>query len=164
MDEIESILGETLEDYIIKKFFNEHIKKYEKRPIYWHIYSPKKTFNCFLYYHKLNEDTLYKVKSIYLNQMIERYEEDLKYYNNQLIQARVDEDKKKEKDMKNKCEELEIKLEDLDILDKRITEILPYKPDLEKGVLYNVIPLEGILSSRVSKDKELENYYKEVKK
>jgi hypothetical protein len=88
----------SIEEYIRKYFFDDHKSKYQKRPIYWHICSPKKTFNCFVYYHKLDDDTLYKVKSIYLKQMIDRYEEDLKYYTNQLIEARTKGDKSKEKD------------------------------------------------------------------
>lgn len=163
-DEIEEILGTSIEKYIISDFFKNHSKMYEKRPIYWHICSPKKTFNCFLYYHKLDNDTLYKVKSIYLKQMIDRYEEDLKYYTNQLIEARTKGDKSKEKDFKDKCSDLEVKLEDLYILDKKIMEILPYKPDIDKGVLYNIIPLEPILASPISTKKEREDYYKEVGK
>ena len=161
---IEDKINKPLEIFIRDDYFKDHIKKYEKRPIYWHICSPKKTFNCFVYYHKLDEDTLYKVKSMYLSKMIERYEEDLKYYNEQLIKSRVDDDKNKEKDFKNKCSDLEEKLEDLNVLDKKIMEILPYKPDLDQGVLYNIIPLESILAARVSSDKEREEYYKEVKK
>lgn len=164
VDELEAILGTNIEEYFIKNFFNIHKSMYEKRPIYWHILSPKKTFNCFIYYHKLDEDTLYKVKSMYLAKMIERYEEDLKYYNEQLIKARIDNDKNKENDFKNKCRNLEEKLEDLNVLDRNIMEILPYKPNLDKGVLYNIIPMESILAARVSSDKEREEYYKEVNK
>ena len=164
IDEIEEILGKNIEEYMIKDFYETHIKIFEKRPIYWHICSPKKTFNCFVYYHKLDDDTLYKVKSIYLKQMIDRYEEDLKYYTNQLIEARTKGDKSKEKDFKNRCSDLEAKLEDLYILDKKIMEILPYKPDIDKGVLYNIIPLEPILASPISTKKEREDYYKEVGK
>ncbi|MDK2799610.1 MAG: hypothetical protein PWQ70_1229 [Clostridiales bacterium] len=168
LDEIETILSMSLEEYMINHFFDDHCKKYyvkpQKRPIYWHICSPKKTFNCFVYYHKLNEDTLYKVKSIYLGQMIDRYREDLKYYNAQLVEARTNSDKNKENEMKKKCNDLEAKLEDLYDLDQKIMDILPYKPDLDQGVLYNIIPLEPILASKVSTAKEREDYKKEVGK
>ena len=43
-------------------------------------------------------------------------------------------------------------------------EILPYKPDIDQGVLHNKIPLEPILSRNISTDKEREDYYKEVGK
>lgn len=161
---IEKVLEQDLSTYFIKEFFEEHCKTYQKRPIYWHVCSPKKTFNCFVYYHKLDNDTLYKIKSIYLNQMIDRYEEDLKYYTNQLIEARANGDKGKEKDFKDKCSDLEAKLEDLNALDKKIMEILPYKPNIDEGVLYNIIPIEPILSSPVATKKEREDYYKEVGK
>ena len=163
-NEIEEILGMSIEKYIINDFFKNHSRMYEKRPIYWHICSPKKTFNCFVYYHKLDNDILYKVKSIYLKQMIDRYVDDLKYYTNQLIEARTKGDKSKEKDLKDKCSDLEAKLEDLNILDKKIMGILPYKPNIDEGVLYNIIPLEPILASPVSTKRERDNYYKEVGK
>lgn len=161
---IEKILERDLSTYFIKEFFEEHCKIYQNRPIYWHICSPNKTFNCFVYYHKLDNDTLYKVKSIYLGQMIDRYQEDLKYYTEQLIEARVNGEKSKEKDFRDKCSDLETKLEDLNLLDKKIMEILPYKPDIDQGVLHNIIPLEPILSSIASTKKEREDYYKEVGK
>lgn len=161
---IEEILGKPIEKYLLEDSFKEHVKQFQKRPIYWHICSPKKTFNCFLYYHKLDEDTLYKVKGIYLAKMIQRYEEDSKYYNEQLLKARVDSDKNKEKDFKNKSSDVNEKLEDLKILDQNIMKVVHYKPDLDEGVLYNIIPLESILAARVSTDKEREEYYKEVKK
>ncbi|HHU83456.1 MAG TPA: BREX-1 system adenine-specific DNA-methyltransferase PglX, partial [Firmicutes bacterium] len=164
IESIEGVLEISIEEYIIKQFFDDHASKYKKRPIYWHICSPKKTFNCYVYYHKFDDDTLYKVKSIYLKQMIDRYEDDLKYYTNQLIEARTKGDKSKEKDFKDKCSDLEAKLEDLNILDKRIMEILPYKPNVDEGVLYNIIPIETILSSPVSTEKEREDYYNEVEK
>ncbi|MDU6878949.1 MAG: BREX-1 system adenine-specific DNA-methyltransferase PglX [Clostridium botulinum] len=164
IDFIEKKLGKTVEAYIINDFYKEHIKRYEKRPIYWHICSPKKTFNCFVYYHKLDNDTLYKVKSIYLSQMIERYEDDLKYYNNQLIEARTNGDKSREKELKERCIDLEEKLEDLNLLDAKIIEILPYRPVINKGVLYNIIPIEPILSAPVATKRERDNYYEEVGK
>ena len=164
IESMEEVLEISIEEYIRKYFFDDHKSKYQKRPIYWHICSPKKTFNCFVYYHKLDDDTLYKVKSIYLKQMIDRYEEDLKYYTNQLIEARTKGDKSKEKGLKDKCSDLEAKLEDLNILDKSIMEILPYKPNVDEGVLYNIIPIEAILSSPVSTEEEREDYYKEVGK
>lgn len=115
-------------------------------------------------YHKLDNDTLYKVKSIYLSQMIDRYSEDLKYYNEQLVEVRVNGDTKKQRDLKNKCNDLEMKLEDLNSLDQKIMEILPYKPNLDIGVLYNIIPLEPILSAKVATPKEREKYLEEVGK
>lgn len=164
LETIENIIQVPLEEYLIKDFFENHKTKYQKRPIYWHICSPKKTFNCFIYYYKLDNDTLYKVKSIYLSQMIDRYQEDLKYYTEQLIEARTNGDKNKEKDFKDKCSDLEAKLDDLNNLDESIMKNLSYKPNIDEGVLYNIIPLEPILSSRVSTDKEREAYYKEVEK
>lgn len=96
--------------------------------------------------------------------MIERYEDDLKYYNNQLIEARTNGDKSREKELKERCIDLEEKLEDLNLLDAKIIEILPYRPVINKGVLYNIIPIEPILSAPVATKRERDNYYEEVGK
>ena len=94
--------------------------------------------------------------------MVDRYGEDLKYYTGQLIEVRVNGDRGREKALKDRCSDLEAKLEDLNILDEKIVKILPYKPDIDEGVLYNIIPVEPILSGTVSTKKERENYYKKV--
>ena len=70
---------------------------------------------------------------------------------------------RRKKDFRARVKDLEEKLEDLYELDKMLMEIAPsYKPDLDEGVLYNIIPVEPILSSKVSTARERENYYKEV--
>lgn len=157
IEEIEQILEKRLDEWLIKDFFKEHIKKYQRRPIYWHICSPKKTFNCFVYYHKLDHDSLYKVKGIYLGDMFRRYREDLDYYREQMLKARDAKDTSKENELKLRCNELELKLDDLNKLNKEIDKILPYIPDIDEGVLKNIIPLEPILSATVSNEKERED-------
>lgn len=157
IEEIEQILGKRLDEWLIKDFFKEHIKKYQKRPIYWHICSKKKTFNCFVYYHKLDHDSLYKVKGIYLGEMIRCYWEDLAYYREQILKARDAKDTIKENELKLRCNDLELKLDDLSKLDKELDKILPYEPDIDEGVLKNIIPLEPVLSATVSNEKERED-------
>ncbi len=161
VEEIEQILEKRLDEWFIKEFFKEHIKGYQKRPIYWHICSPKKTFNCFVYYHKLDHDSLYKVKGIYLAEMINRYKEDLSYYRDQMLKERETKDTTKENEFKNRCNELELKLDDLNKLNKEIDKILPYSPDIDEGVLKNIMPLEPILSATVSNEKEREDNIEE---
>ena len=48
----------TIRDYLLKDFYNHHIKLYKKRPIYWLFSSPKGTFNALIYMHRYRPDTV----------------------------------------------------------------------------------------------------------
>ena len=49
---IEEALGKDIRRYFTRDFFNDHVKRYKKRPIYWLFSSPKGTFNALIYMHR----------------------------------------------------------------------------------------------------------------
>ena len=53
---IEDALGKSIRKYFVKDFYNDHIKRYKKRPIYWMIASPNKSFQALLYMHRYQPD------------------------------------------------------------------------------------------------------------
>jgi len=53
-------------DWLDRPFFQWHTKLYKRRPIIWHLASPRNLFGCFVYIHKLDRDTLRKVQTLYL--------------------------------------------------------------------------------------------------
>ena len=55
---IEAALGKELRKYFIKDFYNDHVRRYKKRPIYWLFTSPKGTFNALIYLHRYRPDTV----------------------------------------------------------------------------------------------------------
>ncbi len=57
---------ETLNRYLNDGFYADHVKIYQKRPIYW-MFSSGKTgaFKCLIYLHRYNEDTLARINSKY---------------------------------------------------------------------------------------------------
>ncbi len=55
---IEAALGKELRKYFIKDFYNDHVRRYKKRPIYWLFTSPKCTFNALIYLHRYRPDTV----------------------------------------------------------------------------------------------------------
>jgi hypothetical protein len=58
---------ETLRRYLCDKFFQDHLKTYKKRPIYWLFSSGKqKSFQCLVYLHRYNEGTLSRIRSEYV--------------------------------------------------------------------------------------------------
>lgn len=57
---------ETLNRYLNEGFYADHLKIYQKRPIYWMFSSGKNNaFKCLIYLHRYNEDTLAKINSKY---------------------------------------------------------------------------------------------------
>jgi hypothetical protein len=63
---IESALGCDLRTYFVKQFYADHLKTYQKRPIYWLFQSPKKSFSCLVYMHRYDESTVGEILTGYL--------------------------------------------------------------------------------------------------
>ncbi|MEC0666132.1 BREX-1 system adenine-specific DNA-methyltransferase PglX [Priestia flexa] len=148
--EIPIIMKKDLLKWLLEDYFEEHSSLYENRPIYWHICSPNKTFNALLYYHALTSDTLYKLKSSHLKPMLQNTQEDLNFYREKMSSAV---DKKLTKQFEKRVTELEKQVNDIEAFDKQIDEIIAsgYKPDINKGVLYNIKPLNPILAKKIEK-------------
>jgi len=66
--EIKQVLGQDMAHWLDGPFIKWHTKLYKKRPIIWQLCSAdsRRTFNCFVYYHKLDADALRKVQTLYL--------------------------------------------------------------------------------------------------
>ena len=57
---------ETLNRYICDDFYTDHLKIYQKRPIYWMFSSGKNCgFKCLIYMHRYNEDTVARINAKY---------------------------------------------------------------------------------------------------
>lgn len=72
--ELHEALGKTLDDWLATDFFGYHTGLYRLRPIIWHIASRPRgipAFGCFVYWHKLDADTLRKVREVYLRPVLE---------------------------------------------------------------------------------------------
>ena len=65
---IEKALGKDLRKYFLKDFYNDHVKRYKKRPIYWLFSSPKGSFNALIYLHRYRPDTASVVLNGYLRE------------------------------------------------------------------------------------------------
>ncbi|ENV71515.1 hypothetical protein F946_03194 [Acinetobacter johnsonii ANC 3681] len=65
---VEEALGKDIKKYFVKDFYAEHVKRYQKRPIYWLFSSPKGTFNALIYMHRYRSDTVSIVLNDYLRE------------------------------------------------------------------------------------------------
>jgi len=151
--EMDEILGRGgLARWLGDPFFKKHSTQFKKRPILWQITSPDKRFRVLVYYHKLDHDTLSKVRSQYLWPLLERARTRLR--------AAQDQDSP---DLKT-IADLEAYIADLEECDRRLESVIqsaievdlpewangpyrdgkpPYDPDLDDGVKVNILPLQA---------------------
>ena len=69
---------EVIRNYFLNDFIKDHIKKYQKRPIYWLFDSGKQNgFKALVYMHRWNEDTVGHLRVEYLHKMQRVYEKEI---------------------------------------------------------------------------------------
>lgn len=71
---IEAALGKDLRRWFTRDFFDYHVRRYKKRPIYWMFSSPKGSFNALIYMHRYRPDTVSVVLNQYVREFIHKLE------------------------------------------------------------------------------------------
>lgn len=69
---LERSIGKDLRSYLVRDFYADHLKVYQKRPIYWMFQSPKKSFQCLVYMHRYDEGTVGTILTGYLRPLEEK--------------------------------------------------------------------------------------------
>ncbi|MCL5950296.1 MAG: BREX-1 system adenine-specific DNA-methyltransferase PglX [Chloroflexi bacterium] len=131
-------------------FFADHVKRYSKSrrqaPIYWALSTASGSYTVWVYYHRLTKDTLYTIVTQYVNPKIES------------VQKRVDQlDEKLETssgktatDLRDQLNDTKQFLSELNVFRAELLRVaeLPYKPDLNDGVIINAAPLNKLYRLR----------------
>lgn len=69
---------EVIRNYFLKDFFKDHVKTYQKRPIYWLFDSGKQNgFKALVYMHRWNADTIGNVRVEYLHRIQRVHEKEI---------------------------------------------------------------------------------------
>lgn len=69
----------VIRNYFLNDFIKDHIKTYQKRPIYWQFDSGKKNgFKALVYMHRWNADTVGNLRVEYLHRMQRIYEQEIR--------------------------------------------------------------------------------------
>lgn len=71
---IEEALGEDIRKWFTRDFYDYHVRRYKKRPIYWMFSSPKGTFQALIYMHRYRPDTVSVLLNDYLREFIRKLE------------------------------------------------------------------------------------------
>jgi hypothetical protein len=147
------ILGVSdLRDYFRKpaKFFQDHLKRYSKSrrkaPIYWPLSTASGSYTIWIYYHRLNDQTLYAAVNNYVDPKISEVERGLARIEDELKAASGGEATR----LRDRLNETQAFLGELRDLREELLRIaaLPYKPDLNDGVIINAAPLNSLFNLR----------------
>ncbi|MDO9493336.1 BREX-1 system adenine-specific DNA-methyltransferase PglX [Acetobacterium sp.] len=73
---------EVIRNYFLKDFYKDHLKIYQKRPIYWLFDSGKEnSFKTLIYMHRYDQDTVGRVRTDYLHKIQAKLEDSLNHCN-----------------------------------------------------------------------------------
>ena len=125
LEYIASVLGkknnetadDTIRNYFLKDFYNDHVKRYQKRPIYWLFSSKNGNFNALIYLHRYNKDTVNRILNNYLREYRGKLEQSI--HNNKQLLTGSASDKDKSKAQK-----------EIEIAQKIVNEVTDYERDI----------------------------------
>lgn len=145
---------ETIRRYFINDFYNDHIKMYQKRPIYWLFDSGKKNgFKCLIYMHRYNEGLVSKIRLDYLHRMQNTYEKELKEISDKLNN---DVDLTSKRELSKRQADISAKLQETNEYDEKIAHIADQriKIDLDDGVVVNYAKF-SVKNPKTGKDESI---------
>ena len=135
---------EVIRNYLLSDFYTDHLKIYQKRPIYWQFSSGKKNgFKALIYMHRYQPDLLARMRTDYVHEQQERYRTQLTMLEDAVMTAAPSEKVKLNKQIaKLKDQVLEIGQfeEKIHHLADQMIAI-----DLDDGVKVNYAKFESVL-------------------
>jgi hypothetical protein len=172
----------SIEDWFAKDFFDYHTTLYRLRPVIWQISSEsfrhgkgKPPFSCFSYWHKLDEDTIPKVRQLYLKPVFEASRMEVENIKGKLSKV----EGKEKREVETEFEFALTKYEELKTFDEAFENLLKpyevkvtsksnwvkekveeitengYKPERDYGVRVNIEPLKqaGVMAKTADRVK-----------
>ena len=135
---------EVIRNYFIKDFYADHLKVYQKRPIYWLFDSGKQNgFKALIYMHRYDADTVGRVRTDYLHKA-------QKYVETAMQSAQYTLDNASSSSEKSKATRSITKytkqLAEMQIYDEAIAHIANQRIDidLDDGVKVNYAKFQGV--------------------
>lgn len=161
-DELGAVLDprKGVRGWLAKKGFAAHLKTYSKSrrkaPIYWQLSTRSGEYSVWLYYHRLNTDTLFRVLNDYVAPKLRHEKSELKKLEEQ---AGPDPSTKEAKEIA----EQEAFVEELRVMREELERVAPlWKPNLDDGVVVVKAPLWRLIRNHTPWRKELRARWKEL--
>lgn len=136
---------EVIRNYFLNDFYTDHLKTYQKRPIYWLFDSGKKNaFKCLIYMHRYTKDTLARIRTDYVHEQQERYVTQLELAESAVLQATPSEKVK----LNKKIEKLKAQIHEIGVFEEQIHHLADQmiEIDLDDGVKVNYAKFESVLA------------------
>ena len=136
---------EVIRSYFLNGFYADHVKTYQKRPIYWLFDSGKKNgFKALIYMHRYQRDLMARLRTDYVHEQQERYRTQLNQIGDALAHASSSERiklNKLQKKFQDQAAELQKYEEKVHHLADQNIEI-----DLDDGVKHNYALFADVLA------------------
>lgn len=134
---------ETLNRYLNDGFYTDHLKIYQKRPIYWMFSSGKYSgFKCLVYMHRYTEDTLALINGKYFLPESTRLKNDMEDLNNRINSAEGRDKIRLEKERQKLAASYNEAIEYGQVLDHMANKYIAI--DLDDGVKVNYAKFQGV--------------------
>ena len=127
---------DVIRSYFINDFYADHLKVYQKRPIYWLFDSGKKNgFKCLIYMHRYQPDTIARIRTDYVHEQQSRYRTAIADLEQRMNSASTSERVKQSKQLAT----LQAQAEEIRVYEEKIHHLADQmiKIDLDDGVKHN---------------------------
>lgn len=136
---------EVIRSYFINDFYADHLKVYQKRPIYWLFDSGKKNgFKCLIYMHRYQPDTIARIRTDYVHEQQSRYRTAIADLEQRINGASTSERVKLNKQLTT----LQAQAEEIRVYEEKIHHLADQmiKIDLDDGVKHNYEIFKDVLA------------------
>ena len=136
---------EVINNYFLSGFYADHLKTYQKRPIYWLFDSGKKNgFKCLIYMHRYKKDTIARIRTDYVHEQQSRYRTAIEDLEKRIGNASTSERVKLNKQLKK----LKDQSEEIDTFEEKIHHLADQmiSIDLDDGVKVNYAKFGDVLA------------------
>ena len=136
---------DVLRQYFLNDFYKDHLKVYQKRPIYWLFDSGKKNgFKCLIYMHRYQPDTIARIRTDYVHETQARYRNAIEIIERQSANASAGEKVK----LGKRLEALRAQAEEVRVFEEKIHHLADQMIaiDLDDGVKVNYAKFADVLA------------------
>ena len=136
---------QTIRRYFLKDFYKDHLKVYQKRPIYWMFDSGKNDgFKALVYMHRYNESTVAKLRTDYLHSLQRKYEAEILRL--QTVSESTTLSAREKTQAKKNIDKINKKIEECKLYDQVVAHVANERIsiDLDDGVKHNYALFQGI--------------------
>ena len=136
---------DVIRTYFLNGFYADHLKVYQKRPIYWLFDSGKKNgFKCLIYMHRYQPDTIARIRTDYVHEQQSRYRTAIADLEQRINGASTSERVKLSKQLAK----LQAQAEEIRVYEEKIHHLADQmiKIDLDDGVKHNYEIFKDVLA------------------